>query len=111
MKTGIMILITGVISMVMTLPVSADLNEQIEELTKAIKEGKGYIPLRVERYPKQQQQYFRFNAGGVLYIVDVKARLCFAGSEGKSLILCQAIKKGYPLIAPIITWEKDGHAQ
>jgi len=66
-------------------------------------------------------QLISFNAhhvdaiDGILinYIIDVRAKLCFAraisgtisGGGSSSPVPCKNIKQGYPLMAPIITWE------
>ena len=48
-----------------------------------------------------KNQYFR-------YLIDMRAESCFVGGlEGGNFkpFSCASIKKGYPLYAPLITWE------
>jgi len=55
-------------------------------------------------------QILSFNAGKTLmYFIDFKAKLCYcknSGGDGITLVPCKAVKEGYPLFAPLITWEK-----
>lgn len=70
--------------------------------------------LENDTYPKDQVQMVSFQAGAggvalINYVIDIKAKLCFAsmGSSGNSFttVPCKALKEGYPVMAPLITWE------
>ena len=78
--------------------------EDISDWVKKIKAGKGVN--EVFEYPKNHIQKVKFKVElGFHYIIDIKAQLCFVSRSEKILVSCKAVKKGYPLVAPLITWE------
>lgn len=87
---------------------AADWNEKdVQKLVEKKKAGKGFF----EAGNAAGQSFF-FKFGVIGYVVDVKTQLCFAAAlnaneSPMSLtpVPCAAIKKGYPLFAPLITWE------
>lgn len=115
MKTGLMILLLGLISMMMALPASAaEWDEKsVGKVKKLLLEGKGFSEFGA--YPKTKRQVLNFSVPGLgRYHLEFNNNLCFLEFAGSGAILripCQTIKKGYPILAPLITWEKDGHAQ
>lgn len=77
-------------------------SNDVNDIVKKIKAGESFS--EGGEYP--DSQVFFFSSGVILYIVDIKAKLCFSKERGSSITLvpCKAIKDGYPLFAPIITW-------
>ena len=60
-------------------------------------------------YPEKQVQEVLFIAGDFYYMIDVRAQFCFIRGRAMETtpgrVPCKNLKKGYPLIAPIITWD------
>jgi hypothetical protein len=82
-------------------------DKDVQRLAEKVKQGKFFLE-RGDVGP----QTFTFNTGIITYVVDVKAQLCFVGhAQGGgaerpvALIPCTALKRGYPLFAPLITWD------
>jgi hypothetical protein len=69
-------------------------------VVEQIKSEKGFLELK--EYPNTEIVIIQ---AAVRYYIDVKAKLCFAGNN-LTLIPCKALKDGYPLLSPIISWEK-----
>ena len=106
MKILIAVLIALGISMTGALPAVADWDaEDIAEIVKEIKEGKEVT--EGGSYPTDYVQRVSFGVGVAIYLIDIRAKLCFYApiTSGVTLVPCKAIKLGYPLFAPIITWE------
>lgn len=80
-----------------------DWNEKsVAGVMDQIKSGKGLY--EAKEYSSQQIVVIR---APIRYYIDVKAKLCFAGdSVTPTVISCKALKEGYPLLTPIISWEK-----
>ena len=86
-------------------------DEDIAEMAKKLKEGKAF--LKQDLYPEigdyRQQVYI--NIGFASYSIDFRAQICIAifrsGGQivGGQIIPCKIIKKGYPKIGALITWE------
>jgi len=102
-------LFLGVLLLLTATPLYAAWNEKdVTNVVAQIKAGKDVDESGA--YP--QKQIVMFGAG-LLYMIDIKAKLCFVGgvtNQGNPyatmLVPCKAIKEGYPLMAPIINWEK-----
>jgi len=83
--------------------------KQVAEVAEKVKAGKGVVV--VSTYPADQVQQIEILLARVKYAIDIRAKLCFAtpmaqGDAGMVQVPCKAIKDGYPVIAPIIDWEK-----
>ena len=78
--------------------------KNIAKLAEMLKTGKGF------RYtgsiPSDQRQLLIIKLGyGLKYLIDFKTRLCYIWNDYPvEKIECDIIKKGYPLVAPLITW-------
>ncbi len=94
---------------------AGDLNQKtVNEIVEKTKAGKKVS--QDETYPADQTQVFTFSQRwpGVLmaYYIDMRAKLCFSATyagttiTGLAPIPCKSLKDGYPLVAPIIDWEK-----
>ncbi|HPQ55479.1 MAG TPA: hypothetical protein PK253_19665 [Spirochaetota bacterium] len=64
-----------------------------------------------DRYPTNHIQMFMFVVLDITYYIDARAKICYArvrdqGNGGFLMVSCKALKDGYPLMAPIITWER-----
>ena len=76
----------------------------IAKLAKWLKTGKGF------RYtgsiPSDQRQLLIIKLGyGLKYLSDFKTRLCYLWDDRPvEKFDCDIIKKGYPLVAPLIYW-------
>jgi len=81
-------------------------SKDIDKIVQKIKAGESFTDSGM--YPDEGIQQVGFRTNSAYYLIDVKAKLCFAtlNGDGTVLIPCKAIKDGYPLFAPIITWEK-----
>lgn len=83
-------------------------SSDVNDIVKKIKAGESFN----ESGMYSDTQVVSFTAAGIIYYIDVKAKLCFGRTPGGSsadtiiLVPCKSIKDGYPLFAPIITWEK-----
>ncbi len=83
-------------------------SSDVNDIVKKIKAGESFN----ESGNFDGPQIVSFNVGGIIYSIDIKAKLCYGKSLGGQsadtiiLVPCKAIKDGYPLFAPIITWEK-----
>lgn len=88
--------------------------ENVQETAQAVREGES-LNARKE-YPSEGVQLYAFTAGKPIfrtdlwYIIDLRAHLCYSTlSRSETAVLtpvpCKALKAGYPLVAPLITWE------
>ena len=79
--------------------------EQVQALAQKAREGQGFDEGRL--YPPGGIQIAGFEVeGGVQYIIDARAHLCyFRVRQSVTLVPCKSVKNGYPLFAPLITWE------
>ena len=65
-------------------------------------------------YPEDQIHLISFDVapGKLNYLIDAKARLCYfrwtatANAVSMTQVPCRSLKEGYPIMAPIIDWEK-----
>ncbi|GEM_PF-952797 len=83
--------------------------KDVAKILDAIKNGKGYVGDHI--FPSDQMQHVEFGFGGLYYVIDIKAKMCFAklaygNGAGAVIVPCKTLKEAYPLIAPVITWEK-----
>ncbi len=86
-------------------------DEDIAEMAKNLKEGKAFYYKDV--YPDfgDYWQQVEVGTGFMSYGIDFRAQICIAIFEqaGKivsgQIIPCSIIKKGYPKIGPLISWE------
>ncbi len=69
--------------------------EGVAKMVEKVKKGEGFS--KRNSIPDEQIIFFS------IYVIDIKAQLCF--TKGYSLVSCEKIKKAFPLIAPLITWE------
>ena len=115
MKTLLAVLVVVGMLVAIAMPATAEVDAKIvTEITERLKEGKsvGYL----FEYPKGKRQMVWLKVDYLFsYIVDLRAKLCFltmhtVGARPKNLafnlVTCEAIKNGYPEIAPLITWVK-----
>lgn len=86
----------------------ADLDaKDMEAFAEKLKSENAGALANLGTYPNLRS--FTFEAGGGdYYRVDLRAQLCFRGTRSASIVLapCKNLKKGYPLIAPLITWDE-----
>ena len=92
-----------------------DYNEkEIADLAGKAKAGAGFA--QILTYPVAQAQTVLFLVPGVVvdgnlfrgmaYRIDLRAQLCFAIDDNSKVpVPCKNLKKGYPLLAPLITWD------
>jgi len=80
-------------------------HEQVQALAQKAREGQSFDEGRL--YPPGGIQIAGFEVEpGVQYIIDLRARLCyFRARQSVTLVPCKSVKSGYPLLAPLITWE------
>ena len=106
MKKLIAVLVAVGVLVLMALPAAGAWNaEDVAEVKKKLQEGKGIA--EGGSLDSDQVQIVGFSIeAGTTYWIDLKAQLCMLLSR-KALahVPCSAIKKGYPLFAPLITWE------
>ena len=77
-------------------------DKSVASVVEQIKSGKEFTE---NRY-LPNQQIIQLDAY-IRYYIDVKAKFCFAGNSSTPVaVSCKALKDGYPIMAPIITWEK-----
>ncbi len=81
--------------------------EDTARLTQWLAGGKSFE----ERgsYPNIGRQFVEFDVGYAYYQIDFRAQLCFVRgykSRAVSPVPCEAIKRGYPLFASMLTWVK-----
>lgn len=101
------------LALLAALPARAEWNEKdVKAVQEAVKQGKPVI--EYGSAPGAQLVFFSVGSGWqiVEYVIDLRAQLCFArgvwasgGPQSTSPVPCAAVKKGYPLFAPLITWE------
>ncbi len=81
-------------------------DEDIAEIAKKLKEGKGFA--KEDGYPDvvDYRQQVSILTGFIDYRIDFRAQICAAliGQAGQ-IIPCSIIKKGYPKIGALISWE------
>jgi hypothetical protein len=79
--------------------------EQVQALLQKVREGRNFD--EGHTYPAAGVQIAGFEVeDGAHYIIDAKAHLCyFAVRQSVTLVPCKSVKRGYPLLAPLITWE------
>ena len=88
--------------------------EDVQEAAQQVKDGES-LNVR-KQYPEEGVQLYAFTAGRPIwrtdlwYIIDLRAHLCFSTlSRSETAVLtpvpCKALKAGYPLVAPLITWD------
>ncbi len=77
---------------------------RVVELKKANKAFNTKLPY----YPDPQLVSFAVSTTTFRYLIDLRGRLCFARIEaatGYMPVPCKSLKLGYPLMAPLITWD------
>ena len=79
--------------------------DQVQKLAQLVREGQSFNEGKL--YPSGAVQIAGFEVDeGATYIIDVRARLCFFKlRQSVTTVSCKAIKTGYPLFAPLITWD------
>jgi hypothetical protein len=80
--------------------------EDVKNVMEKIHEGK-LVDVRRD-YPLEETQAVWFSTPTFQYLIDIRAKLCFIRSAGEAIaqVPCKALREGYPLMAPIIDWEK-----
>jgi hypothetical protein len=77
--------------------------KDVAKLVEKMKKGEG-----IAEGGSVPSQVFGFTVGNsLLYTVDLKMQICLvSGRTGESFtpVSCAALKKAYPLFAPLITW-------
>jgi len=94
-------------------PAAAEWNEKdVRAVQEAVKQGKPLV--EYGSAPAPQLVFFTVGTGWqtIEYVLDLRAQLCFVrggwasgGPQSTALVACASVKKGYPLFAPLITWE------
>ena len=101
MKTLLAVLIALGLLVAIAMPVSAAWKkDDIAELVAKVKKGEGFI--KSGDLSSEQKQIISFYT----YRIDIKAQLCFSTIRSYVLVPCEALKKGYPIFASLITWVK-----
>ena len=101
MKSLFVVLVALGMFVAIAMPVSGEWYKgAVAKIVEKVKMGEGFR--EASGMPIEQRQIFRFS----FYLLDIKAQLCFAEGQSLTLVPCEALKKGYPLIAPLITWVK-----
>jgi hypothetical protein len=98
----------SLLTLALAMPTRADCDaKDVQKLVDKVKAGKGFV--EGCPFPDGQVQVFSFQvAASLTYQIDVKARLCFVRpgmGVGVTPVPCKNVKEGYPLVAPLITWE------
>ncbi len=81
-------------------------DEDIAEMAKKLKEGKGFA--EQDMYPESEdyQQQVTFATRMFDYRIDFRTQICVVQiMRAPQIIPCSIIKKGYPKIGALITWE------
>ena len=80
----------------------------VSEVASALRDGRGVHKADGLRPEQTQFIYFSLDSSSG-YLIDFRARLCYAVfRQGVTAIPCRSLKLGYPQFAPLITWEQDG---
>ncbi len=91
------------LSVIVATTARADYDEkQVKKIVEAVQQHKNVAEYAA--YPKAETQVVRFAIEGsptLTYVIDLRAQLCFLFTNP---VPCAALKRGYPLMAPIITW-------
>jgi hypothetical protein len=78
--------------------------DDVAKLVEKVKKGQAFY--EQERVQRSMCQVLEIITMGVDYIIDIKAQICYAAvnGNGKGLVVvpCEAVKKGYPLFAPLM---------
>jgi len=110
----IIVLAAATLALLSSVSLAADWDHRTAgEALDKIKAGKTRVDLRND-YPEDQVHLVSFDVAPnkLNYLIDVKARLCYlrwtAGPNAVSMtqVPCKSVKEGYPIMAPIIDWEK-----
>jgi len=91
------------------LPLRAAWNEaDVADVASALRNGRGVH--RSDTVRDEQAQFIYLSLDGSSgYLIDFRAHLCYAVfRQGVTIVPCQSLKQGYPLFAPLLTWEQDG---
>ncbi|HON80470.1 MAG TPA: hypothetical protein PK544_18410 [Spirochaetota bacterium] len=84
--------------------------DDVNSAVNKIRQGQGVNEWG--NYPSSHLQVISFGAAGINYVIDVRMKICYAravssqGNGGLLMVSCKALKEAYPLMAPIITWER-----
>ncbi len=106
------LLLTGVLALLMiglAGTARADLDEKDVAKVVQLKSENKNFDRNLGSYPAKQIVGFGVG-GGWEYFIDVYAQLCmlreaYLGTGQLVIVPCKSLKKGYPLIAPLITWD------
>jgi hypothetical protein len=102
------VLLAGVLAAL--IPLSALANEwdreTVNDVVRKVKAGE-MVDMSLA-YPVQQTQAVWVTTPSFQYLIDIRAKTCYIRAAGSGLAeaSCRSLKTGYPIIAPIIDWEK-----
>lgn len=105
MKKATLILLGMVLCLWSFSPAFGAMDEKnIATLAKWLQAGRGFN--YSGSIPSEQRQLLILKLGyGLKYLIDFKTKICYIWDEKPiTTIECGIIKKGYPLVAPLITW-------
>ncbi len=90
-------------------PAQAAWNDaDVADVASALRDGRAVHKADGLRPDQTQFIYFSLDTTSG-YLIDFRARLCYAVfRQGVTKIPCRSLKLGYPQFAPLITWEQDG---
>lgn len=90
-----------------TMPAWAQMTDKAVADTVALKkDGKGFDKF-LGYDPSGQLARFTV-ANQIEYLIDLKTQLCYVRPTGNgplTPIRCKVVKAGYPMVAPLITWD------
>jgi hypothetical protein len=102
----VLLVAAQVLSAPLTLHATDWTPDDVKTVVEKVRAGK-LVDLRKD-YPLEETQAVWFSTPTFQYLIDIRAKLCFIRSAGEAIaqVPCKALKEGYPLMAPIINWEK-----
>ena len=86
-------------------PAFASIDEEdVSRLAKKLQSGKGFA--EAMSISSEQRQILFIKIGfGLNYLIEFKTKTCYRlFDDGVFVVDCGIIKKGYPLLAPLISW-------
>lgn len=86
-------------------PAFASIDEEdVSRLAKKIKSGNGFAEALTISSEERQILFIKIGFG-LNYLIEFRTRTCYRlFDDGVFLVDCGVIKKGYPLLAPLISW-------
>ena len=78
--------------------------EDVSRLAKKLQSGKGFAEAWTISSEERQILFIKIGYG-LNYLIEFKTRTCYRlFDDGVFVIDCGIVKKGYPLLAPLISW-------